>query len=512
MLRNLVRKIKRFSQSERNKAPGETRGTYKHTPLSHVLEVNEARIRQAFGDSFDLVCRRVAIGKHGSIAALVVHLNEMVNPQFVSTAIIERIVDKTEHLTDPNTVYTQIRDSYLDLTDVAETHDLHKVAYEIANGNTCILVQGVAKAIVCQTQGYSQREVSQPTTESTIRGSKEGLVESLAVNLSLIRRRIRNPNLRVEQFTIGEVSQTPVALVYIEGIANPGIVAEARQRLSRIKVDSIQESGQLEEFIEDAPLSPFPTLLRTERPDRVTGNLLEGRFAIITDGSPFALIAPATFSMFLTAPEDYFERFFAGSVIRLLRYLAFLLSLTLPSLYVAITTFHQELLPTPLILSIAAQRNQIPFPAVVEAILMEIVFELLREAGIRLPGDLRTGGKHYRGFGHRRSSPQGRACVRGNGSSGGAHRNLLLCYAYLQPCHFSPPAQVSLDDLGISTGAFRDFGWACIHANPPADPQILWGALSRTYCAICRRGTAGCSVPRTLVGNEPTPQIRRGTD
>lgn len=385
MLRNLVRKIKRFSQSERNKAPGETRGTYKHTPLSHVLEVNEARIRQAFGDSFDLVCRRVAIGKHGSIAALVVHLNEMVNPQFVSTAIIERIVDKTEHLTDPNTVYTQIRDSYLDLTDVAETHDLHKVAYEIANGNTCILVQGVAKAIVCQTQGYSQREVSQPTTESTIRGSKEGLVESLAVNLSLIRRRIRNPNLRVEQFTIGEVSQTPVALVYIEGIANPGIVAEARQRLSRIKVDSIQESGQLEEFIEDAPLSPFPTLLRTERPDRVTGNLLEGRFAIITDGSPFALIAPATFSMFLTAPEDYFERFFAGSVIRLLRYLAFLLSLTLPSLYVAITTFHQELLPTPLILSIAAQRNQIPFPAVVEAILMEIVFELLREAGIRLP-------------------------------------------------------------------------------------------------------------------------------
>ncbi len=385
MLGRLAKKTRMFSWFAKKKRSGDIRNRRNETPLSDVLEVNEARIRQAFGGSFDLVYRRISIGKNGCVAALVIHINEMVNPQFVSSAIMQRIVDKTENLTDPHSVFNHVRDRYLDLTDVAEEHDFQEIVEEIANGNTCIIIQGVTKAIVCQTQGFSQREVTQPTTETTIRGSKEGFVESLDINLGLIRRRIRNPRLRIEHYILGEVSKTPVALVFIEGIANSGIIDEARQRLSRLRIDSIQESGQLEELIEDAPFSPFPTLLRTERPDRVTGNLLEGRFAIITEGSPFALIAPATFSMFLTAPEDYFERFFAGSIIRLLRYMAFFISLTLPALYVAITTFHQELLPTPLILSIAAQRDLIPFPAVVEAALMEIVFELLREAGIRLP-------------------------------------------------------------------------------------------------------------------------------
>ncbi|NLC14868.1 MAG: spore germination protein [Firmicutes bacterium] len=387
MLGRLVKKTKVlgwFGGKKRSGA-GPGRKAEPSLSLSGVLEVDEARIRQAFGNSLDLVYRRIAIGKNGCIQALVVHISEMVNPQFVSNAIVERMVDKTENLTDPHTVYTHIRDRYVEVTDVTETHDIQRILEEITNGSTCIFVRGVNTAIVCQTQGFNQREVSQPSTESTIRGSKEGFVEALATNVSLIRRRIRNSNLRVEHYVLGAVSKTSVALVYIEGIANPGVIEEARQRLSRVKVDCIQESGQLEELIEDAPLSPFPTLLRTERPDRVTGNLLEGRFAIVTDGTPFVLIAPATFSMFLTAPEDYFERFFAGSVIRLLRYLAFLISLTLPALYIAITTFHQELLPTPLILSIAAQRDHIPFPAVVEAALMEMVFELLREAGIRLP-------------------------------------------------------------------------------------------------------------------------------
>ncbi|HHT84667.1 MAG: spore germination protein [Bacillota bacterium] len=390
MIRRLAKKMRAVAWFGGKKRSGNKK-VWQSGPsitISDVLEVNERRIRQAFKGSFDLVYRRIAIGKDGCIAALVVHIDEMVNPQSVISAIVERIVDKTGSLTDPNTAYTHIRDRYLELTGVTEECDFHKMVQEIANGNTCIFIHGVAKVLVCETQGYNQREVSQPTTEATIRGSKEGFVEALPTNLSLIRRRIRNPRLTIEQYILGKVSRTPVALIYIEGIANSRIVEEARRRLSSVNIDSVQESGQLEELIEDAPLSPFPTLLRTERPDRVTGNLLEGRFAILTDGSPFALIGPATFTMFLTAPEDYFERFFAGSVIRSLRYVAFIISLTLPALYVAITTFHQELLPTPLILSIAAQRDRIPFPAVVEAALMEIAFELLREAGIRLPAVL----------------------------------------------------------------------------------------------------------------------------
>lgn len=381
----IARKSRQFARLSRNKPFNNSQGRHTKRPLSEMLDVNEKRIRQAFGDSPDLVLRRIAIGKKGRINALVVHLKAMVDGEIVSGAIMKRIVDKTEGLSQPRMAYTNIRDRYLELTGIGEEHDFDNLLGEITSGNTCIIVDGVPKAIVCQVQGYAQRNISEPSTEATIRGSKEGFIESLPTNLSLLRRRIRNPRLRVEQYTLGEVSKTPVALLFIEGIANSRVTEEARRRLSQIRIDSIQESGQLEELIEDAPLSPFPTLLRTERPDRVTGNLLEGRIAILTDGSPFALIAPATFTMFLTAPEDYFERFYAGSVIRILRYLAFVLSLTLPTLYIAITTFHQELLPTPLILSIAAQRDRIPFPAVAEAALMEIVFEILREAGLRLP-------------------------------------------------------------------------------------------------------------------------------
>lgn len=378
MLRRLMRVITR--KFGRTDGPGHDKN-----PISPNVDINEKRIRKAFGNSPDLAVRRVKIGVEGRVPALVVHLDAVVDAEMVSGAILKQVLNKTVDLDDPSEIYKSLRDRYLELTGVSEEYNFDKLLDEIANGNTCIIVDGIPKAIVCQTQGYAQRNVSEPTTEATIRGSKEGFIESLPTNLSLLRRKIRNPKLIVKQYTLGSVSKTPVALLYIEGIANTQITQEAKKRLSQIRVDSIQESGQLEELIEDAPLSPFPTILRTERPDRVTGNLLEGRIAILTDGSPFALVAPATFTMFLTAPEDYFERFYAGSVIRILRYLAFFISLTLPALYIAITTFHQELLPTPLILSIAAQREQIPFPAVVEATIMEVVFEILREAGLRLP-------------------------------------------------------------------------------------------------------------------------------
>ncbi|MGI6627584.1 MAG: spore germination protein [Bacillota bacterium] len=379
MLKRLIRKL--TGKARRITRPKDS----SQNPISPKVDVNEERIRKAFGNSPDLAVRSVKIGNGGRIPALVAHLDALVDAEMVSSAIMKRVVDKTVDLHDPSEVYKGLRDRYLELTGIQEEYDFDRLLGEIADGKTCIMVNGVPKAIVCQAQGYEQRSISEPTTEATIRGSKEGFVESLPTNLSLLRRKIRNPRLRVEQYTIGAVSRTPVALLYIEGISNTRVTEEARRRLSQIRVDSIQESGQLEELVEDAPLSPFPTLLRTERPDRVTGNLLEGRIAILVDGSPFALVAPATFTMFLTTPEDYFERFYAGTVIRVLRYLAFLLSLTLPALYIAVTTFHQELLPTPLILSIAAQREKIPFPAVVEATLMEVVFEILREAGLRLP-------------------------------------------------------------------------------------------------------------------------------
>lgn len=184
---------------------------------------------------------------------------------------------------------------------------------------------------------------------------------------------------------IGRYTQTEVIVTYLEGIANPDVVKEALQRLERIDTDSILESGYIEEYIEDVTYSPFPTIMNSERPDAVAAGLLEGQIAILVDGTPFVLQAPVTFFRFLQSSEDYYQRFDIASFIRFIRYLSFFVSMLLPSLYIAITTFHQEMLPTTLLISLAAQREGVPFPAIVEAFLMEITFEVLREAGVRMP-------------------------------------------------------------------------------------------------------------------------------
>jgi len=353
--------------------------------ISADLSVNRERIGSAFGNSPDLVTRDLRTGARGRISALVIHIDGLVDKRLLAEAVVERITGLQLEWTDPAQAYEDLKTRLLASSGVQEVDALGEFIGGIARGDAGVLVDGVAKGLVCALRGWEQRSVEEPTTESMVRGSKEGFVEALRTNTSLLRRRIMSPQLWIEEVTIGRITRTRVAIAYIAGVVNQDIVQEVRNRLKRIDVDAIHESGNIEELIEDAPLSPFPTVARTERPDRVAGALIDGRVAILTDGTPFVLIVPATFTMFLTSSEDYYERYFAGSAIRLLRIAAFFISLTLPALYVAVTTFHQEMLPTPLVMSIAAQREGTPFPAVVEALLMEFVFETLREAGIRLP-------------------------------------------------------------------------------------------------------------------------------
>lgn len=269
-----------------------------------------------------------------------------------------------------------------ELTEVGRIEDLLN---EVCFGNSAILVDGHNIALIADVKGWKQRSINEPSTEPTLHGSKEGFVETLRTNTSLIRRRVCDPRLRIEQRTVGAIGRTGIAIVYIAGVARDDVVQELRSRINRISIDSIQSAGQLEEYIEDAPFSPFPTLLRTERVDRVTGSLLEGRVAILVDGTPFVALLPATFSMFLTAPDDYFERFLIGNFLRFLRLALFFIALTFPAFFVAALTFHQELFPTPLVLSIASQREGVPFPALLEALMLEIAWETLREASIRVP-------------------------------------------------------------------------------------------------------------------------------
>lgn len=388
MFQGILRKIMKTIGGKGSKSTPEQIQNKKTDKISPNIDVNKQVIMETFGESADLVVRKVIPTANPQVKVLIVHIDGLVDRKFVSDEIIRPIAempafqgqfkptDKIQHI---------LSEQVISVSDVKQVLTMTDVIHHVITGDCAVLVDSTNVALVCSTRGWSARAIEEAATESTIRGPRDAFTETLRTNTSLIRRRIKDPALRIEQFTIGRVTKTDVALLYIKGIANEDLVKEAKQRLIRIDTDSILESGYIEEFIEDAPFSPFPTLLRTERPDRVAGSLLEGRLAIMTDSTPFVLIFPATFTMMLSSVEDYYERPFIGSVMRLIHIGAFFASLILPSLYIAITTFHQEMLPTPLILAVAAQREGVPFPAFVEAFGMEVAFEILREAGVRLP-------------------------------------------------------------------------------------------------------------------------------
>lgn len=280
----------------------------------------------------------------------------------------------------------QLKERFVTISHRKVTHTKQATLAAILEDTMVVLlINGEAKALALDAVGGEDRAIEEPATEAVIRGPREGFNENLGTSLSLIRRRLRTADLKIEAFTIGLRTKTKVAVCYLEGVASPNSVEELRIRLNRIDTDSIIDSGYIEEFIEDNPHSPFPQVQNTERPDVVAALILEGRIGIITDGSPFALIVPIDLWGALQASEDYYERHLISNAMRWLRFLYLFLNLYLPSMYVALTTFHQEMLPSKMLLSIAAAREVTPFPAVVEALIMEVTFEALREAGIRLP-------------------------------------------------------------------------------------------------------------------------------
>jgi len=269
--------------------------------------------------------------------------------------------------------------------EAKEAENLDKAMLPLMSGETVLLVDGYDKAIIVGTREMQSRGVQEPVSESVVRGPREGFTEVIRSNTALIRRRVRDPNLVQKTFTVGRRSKTPVVVSYIKGIANPKLVERVEKRIKEIDIDDLIEAGEIEQFIEDNNLSPFPQIQNTERPDKAAAALMEGRVVIMVDGTPFVLIMPANLYQFFQSPEDYYERWIIGSILRSLRWLGSLLATFAPAIYVAIISFHPGMLPTTLVLSVAASRQGVPFPAFVEALLMEVTIELLREAGARLP-------------------------------------------------------------------------------------------------------------------------------
>jgi spore germination protein KA len=357
--------------------------------LSIDLAANIARITAAYGESADLVVREIETATTPAVKLAIFFIDGLVTNLAVTEGVIAPLLAPPAELSaqaKPHTTFFETANkNLLQVGEVNEALTYEDIFTGLASGKTAVLIDKNSRALLTGTEGWKERGIEEPATESVVRGPRDSFAERLRSNTALLRLRLKSSRLRIEQFQLGELTKTTIALAYIQGLATDKLLQEVKKRLKRIKIDGILESGYLEEFIEDEPLSPFPQLLRSERPDRVAASLLEGKVAIFTDGTPFVLLVPSFLPEFLSTPEDYYERYFIGSFIRLIRYVAITISLVLPSVYVAIITFHQEMLPTELILSIASQREGIPFPTFVEAFLLELVFEILREAGLRLP-------------------------------------------------------------------------------------------------------------------------------
>ncbi|WAH35650.1 spore germination protein [Alicyclobacillus dauci] len=262
---------------------------------------------------------------------------------------------------------------------------LVKIMEALIRGDSIVLVEGFRDAILVGIRNVDKRSVSPPQTEPVIRGARDGFIESLGTNITLIRYRLQTANFRIKFKTVGRLTKTRVAVCYIEGICRPALVEEVEDRLEAIDIDAVLDSGILEQFIEDNHWSPFPQVQNTERPDKCVANLLEGRVVILVDGTPFALIVPAVFVQFYQTMDDYSERWVMGSLMRFIRLMALIFSLVFPSLYVSVIAFNPELIPTKFAVAVAGGRAGVPFPAVVEVVFMDLVMEILREATIRLP-------------------------------------------------------------------------------------------------------------------------------
>jgi spore germination protein KA len=361
------------------------------TNLSCDLTKTLNKIKKDLGDSKDIIIRKFVVGEHGESSVAIVYVDGLANQGFVQDFILKSLMIDARNVGIDNEVTSKLSKKEilekfsLTISELNEVKTFEDIYNSILSGDTVLLLDEVESGFSIGSKGWDKRSIEEPSSQNVVRGPKDGFTETLRTNTALIRRRIKDPNLRFEHMQIGKRSKTDIAMVYIDGIATDGIVQEVRERLHKIDVDAILESGYIEEFIQDETYSPFPTVYNTERPDSICGGLLEGRIAIIIDGTPFVLLVPAVFIQFFQSAEDYYQRSDISSLLRLLRFLSFLLALLVPSAYIAVTTFHQEMLPTTLLISLAAQREGVPFPAFIEAIFMEITFEILREAGVRMP-------------------------------------------------------------------------------------------------------------------------------
>lgn len=353
----------------------------------YPLKMSRENLERLFSDCSDFHIHNVRIGSHKNHTVSLCFLDGVVSANDISKMVLEPLSDPfrfgrfkcLSELADmmlAGTVYS---------SSVKKSEDMDDLIKLITNGFCAVLFEELGFAICFEAKTNDRRHTSQPTIEKSVRGAKDAFVETIRANTSLVRRKIRNPNLKVKESVIGRQTATNVAVIYIEGLTDKNLVAELEARLEKMDTQGILGAAELEEYICDNPYTPFPQILTTERSDRFCMNLLDGRVGLFVDGLPFGYMIPGTFSQFLKVPEDRANHWSIASFTTLLRYFAFALALFLPGAYVAVAVYHQEMIPTELMLSIIESKANVPFTTVMEVFGILLAFELLQEAGLRLP-------------------------------------------------------------------------------------------------------------------------------
>ncbi|MFZ5942770.1 MAG: spore germination protein [Bacillota bacterium] len=382
----LVRKAKTGQQKKDKKDKKDVK------TINTSLTSNLDYIKKVFENCSDIVFREFTIGYKAQVKAAIIYVDGLTDKATIQNLILKSLTFEARKAQpheefQMGDIYKWIDESSLNVAEKKQIENMDDVMSGFLSGDTALLLDGWNKAILLGTKGWASRGISEPDSEVVIRGPREGFTETIRINTSMIRRRLHSNKLKIEARKIGTHTQTNVAILYMDGIVNPKIVEEVHSRLDGIsEVDSILETGCIEQYIEDHPYSPFPQVQYTERPDKTVAYLLEGRVIIMVDGSPNCLIVPTLFVQFLQSPEDYYSRILMSIALRWVRIIGVFAAVTLPALYIAVTTFHQEMIPTNLALSVSGAREGVPFPAFVEAFIMEVSLELLREASVRLPG------------------------------------------------------------------------------------------------------------------------------
>ena len=311
--------------------------------------------------------------------------NQNNEPQIVSEAITTNIsVRKVKRFNITDYIY----ECLLPQNSVKKVSSFDELVQNVNSGNCALFVDTINFAFDIDIKKFAQRSISEPKNEPSVRGSQEAFVENLRTNTSMIRRNINNENLIIENITIGKTNKNNCAVCYIKDIANSSLVSETKYRLNNLNVDYVLSSSELIQLIKDDPETTLPEILTTERADKACSSLLQGRVILIYNGSPYALILPVTLFDFITSQEDMNLNYHFANLLKIIRGIAFFITLLLPGLYLAVTIYHRELLPTELLYSIVASRVNVPFPILVEILIMELSFELIREAGLRVPSPL----------------------------------------------------------------------------------------------------------------------------